>query len=51
MAHTKLGRIDQLTTELLLLLWQVEPAQGPCGTVAREQYRMGLDWFGLLGKR
>ena len=36
------------------MLWQVEPAQGPRGTVARgtvahEQIR--LDWFGLLGKR
>jgi len=26
--------------EKLLMLWQVEPVQGPRGTVPREQYRV-----------
>lgn len=45
-----------LFTKLLIglvpeLLWQTEPAQGPCCTVACEQCQIRLHWFGLLGKK
>ena len=53
-----LQQLPQLEDELSwrggVVLWQVEPAQGPCGTVARDTVayeQIRLDWFGLLGKK
>ena len=39
---------DELSWRGRVVLWQVEPAQGPRGTVAHEQIR--LDWFGFHRK-